>query len=87
MVSRLTAGASGLPFMPIRNYHGTDLPRVNPRIRPVACPFTGEALYAVPALNPMSPSFTRNAPTLPEDTQVWGLMGVQKGSRLRGCQG
>ena len=36
----------------LRGYIGTDLPAVNPRIRSVDCPFTGERLAAVPALNP-----------------------------------
>ena len=46
------AGAAGLPFATLRGYLGTDLPSVNPRIRSVDCPFTGERLAAVPALNP-----------------------------------
>ena len=52
MVARLSAGAANLPFWPLRDYAGTDLPRVNPQIRTVACPFTGETLAAVPALAP-----------------------------------
>ena len=36
----------------LRGYIGTDLPAANPRIGSVTCPFTGEALAAVPALNP-----------------------------------
>src|SRR5262249_22308547 len=38
MVARLTAGASKLPFYPLRNYMGSDLPRVNPRIKTITCP-------------------------------------------------
>jgi len=52
MVARLTAGAARLPFYPLRNYMGSDLPRVNPLIKKIVCPFTGEELAAVPALNP-----------------------------------
>ncbi len=78
MVSRLTAGASGLPFMPLRNYHGTDLPRVNSRIRPVSCPFTGEDLYAVPALKPDVTLVHAQRSDPHGNTQIWGLMGVQK---------
>ena len=44
MVARLTAGAAKLPFYPLRNYMGSDFPRVNSQIRTVACPFTGEEL-------------------------------------------
>src|SRR5216117_805189 len=35
MVARLAGGAAGLPFWPLRNYAGTDLPRVNTQIREV----------------------------------------------------
>src|SRR6267142_284374 len=47
MVARLTAGAARLPFYPLRNYMGSDLPRVNSQIKKVSCPFTGEQLAAV----------------------------------------
>src|SRR5688572_485370 len=33
MVARFSAGAARLPFWPVRNYMGTDLPRANPRIK------------------------------------------------------
>src|SRR6478609_343431 len=44
MVGRLSAGAARLPFWPMRNYMGTDLPAVNPRIAEVECPYTRERL-------------------------------------------
>jgi len=78
MVSRLVAGASGLPFMPLRNYAGTDLPRVNDSIRKVTCPFTGEGLYAVPALKPDVTIVHAQRADEQGNTQIWGLMGVQK---------
>ncbi|MGH8249696.1 MAG: CoA transferase subunit A [Steroidobacteraceae bacterium] len=46
------AGAARLPFGLIRGYIGTDLPSKNPRIRSVACPYTGERIVTVPAINP-----------------------------------
>ncbi len=52
MAAAYTAGAARLPFGVLRGYAGTDLPRVNPQIRSVACPYTGEQLATVPALNP-----------------------------------
>lgn len=45
------AGASGLPFAVLRGYRGTDLPGRTADIRPITCPFTGEELTAVPAIN------------------------------------
>src|SRR5256884_5535910 len=65
MVARFAAGAARLPFWPLRNYMGTDLPRVNPRIRHVNCPYTGETLATVPAPNPhvlITPSPRAGAP-------------------------
>src|ERR671923_1520148 len=47
MVARLSAGAARLPFWAMRNYMGTDLPEVNPLIRSVTCPYTGETLATV----------------------------------------
>src|SRR5947209_6631742 len=52
MVSRYVAGASDLPFMPIRSYHESDLPVVNPRIVPVPSPYAPSGLpSAVPPLH------------------------------------
>jgi glutaconate CoA-transferase subunit A len=52
MATRYAAGAAGLPFGVLRGYVGTDLPHHTATIRPIECPFTGERLTAVPALNP-----------------------------------
>ena len=52
MVARFTAGASKLPFAALRTFTGSDLARVNPAIREVVCPYTGERIPTVPALNP-----------------------------------
>src|SRR2546425_4962169 len=78
MVARFSAGAARLPFWPLRNYMGTDLPAVNPRIRSVACPYTGEALATVPALNPGVTIVHAQRADAAGDTQMWGLVGVQK---------
>ncbi len=78
MVARLAAGAAKLPFYPLRNYLGSDLPRVNPLIRTVTCPFTGEELAAVPALNPDTAIIHVQRADENGNAHVWGLMGVQK---------
>jgi glutaconate CoA-transferase subunit A len=52
MAAAYCAGAARLPFGVLRGYIGTDLPGVNPAIRSVACPYTGETLATVPAINP-----------------------------------
>jgi glutaconate CoA-transferase subunit A len=78
LATRIKAGASGLPFLPLRTYQGTDLPKVNPAIRPMECPFTGESLYAVPALVPDVAILHAQRADANGNTQVWGLTGVQK---------
>ncbi|MBI5243649.1 MAG: CoA transferase subunit A [Elusimicrobia bacterium] len=78
MVARLSAGAAALPFWPLRNYKGTDLPSANPMIRTVHCPYTGEDLAAVPALNPDVTIVHAQRADAQGDTQIWGLLGVQK---------
>lgn len=78
MVARFTAGAARLPFFPLRNYMGSDLPRVNPNIRIVTCPYTGEKLASVPALNPDTTIVHAQRADSAGNAQIWGLMGVQK---------
>jgi len=78
MVARFSAGAARLPFWPLRNYMGTDLPAANRRIRSVACPYTGEALATVPALNPGVTIVHAQRADAAGNTQMWGLVGVQK---------
>jgi len=49
---RFRAGAMGLPFMPIRSMLGSDVLRLRSEAKEIDCPFTGEKLLLVPALNP-----------------------------------
>src|SRR5205085_1654748 len=46
MVCRYVAGASRLPFFPIRSYYESDLPKANPRIVPIRSPYGDETVYA-----------------------------------------
>lgn len=78
MVARFAAGAARLPFWSLRNYAGTDLPKANPRIRSVTCPYTGEALATVPALNPDVTIVHAQRADAQGNAQIWGLLGVQK---------
>jgi glutaconate CoA-transferase subunit A len=78
MVARLSAGAARLPFWPLRNYMGTDLPEVNRQIRQVTCPYSGEVLATVPALNPDVTVVHAQRADAQGNTQIWGLLGVQK---------
>jgi len=78
MVARLSAGAANLPFWPLRNYRGSDLPSVNPLIRTVTCPYTKEELATVPALRPDVTIVHAQRADEHGNAQIWGLYGVQK---------
>jgi glutaconate CoA-transferase subunit A len=49
---RFRAGAMGVPFLPMRSMLGSDVIAQLPDTRVIDCPFTGEKLVLVPALNP-----------------------------------
>ena len=78
MVARFQAGAAKLPFLPLRTFTGSDLPRVNPAIREIVCPYTGEHLPTVPALHPDVTIVHVQRADRSGNCQVWGLLGVQK---------
>lgn len=78
MLSRLAAGASGLPFLPLRSLLGSDLPRVNAQIRTVRCPFTSEELAAVPALRPDVTVVHAQRADAEGNVQIWGIVGDQR---------
>lgn len=78
MANRYAAGAAGLPFAVLRGYRGTDLPAQTDTIKPIACPFTGEELTAVPALNPDVAVIHAQQSDRAGNVQMWGITGVQK---------
>ena len=49
---RLRAGGMGVPFLPVRSMLGSDVVKQRPETKEFECPFTGEKLLLVPALNP-----------------------------------
>lgn len=49
---RFRAGAMGVPFLPMRSMLGSEVLTQLPDARVIDCPFTGEKLVLVPALNP-----------------------------------
>ena len=52
MGMRYRAGAMGVPFLPMRSMLGSDVMKQRPEAREMDCPFTGDKLLLVPALNP-----------------------------------
>lgn len=75
LLARLYAGASQLPFFPLRSGAGGDLARVNNNIRTVRCPYTGESIVTVPPLNPDVTIVHAQRADLQGNLQVWGVIG------------
>lgn len=78
LLARFLAGSAGLPFWPLKNFDGTSLPEVNADLRSVTCPYTGEALSTVPAINPDVAIVHCQRADEDGNAQVWGLYGAQK---------
>jgi glutaconate CoA-transferase subunit A len=78
MVARFMAGASHLPFMHLKSFEGSTLPRKNKMIKSVRCPYTGRRLATVPALNPDVAIIQVQRTDEEGNAQIWGLMGVQR---------
>jgi glutaconate CoA-transferase subunit A len=78
MANRYAAGAAGLPFAVLRGYAGTDLAGQTPTIKSITCPFTGQVLAAVPALNPDVGIVHAQRADRAGNVQIWGITGVHK---------
>jgi glutaconate CoA-transferase subunit A len=72
------AGAARLPFGLLRGYLGTDLAAANPRIRSIECPFTGERLAAVPAVNPDVTILHAQRADRRGNVAIEGIVGAQR---------
>jgi glutaconate CoA-transferase subunit A len=78
MANAYEAGAANLPFAVFRGYVGADLPKVNPSIRSVTCPYTGEVLATVPAIRPDVAFIHASRADRRGNVLLEGIVGVQK---------
>ena len=78
MVSRLQAGASGLPFMPMKPTGAVDLPGNNPQFKVMTDPFTGEDVVVVPPLRPDVAVVHVQRADQNGNAHVWGILGEQR---------
>jgi glutaconate CoA-transferase, subunit A len=78
MANAYEAGAAGLPCAIFRGYLGVDLTKVNPNIKRVTCPFTGEALAAIPAIRPDAAVIHAQKADRAGNVLLKGILGVQK---------
>ena len=78
MANAYEAGAAGLPCAVFRGYVGGDLPKVNPNIKYIECPFTGERLAAIPAHRPDVAVIHAQRADKAGNVMIEGVLGVQK---------
>jgi len=78
MISRLQAGASGLPFMPMNQTGATHLEVVNPNIRRVQDPYSKQDVIVVPALIPDVAIVHVQRADKDGNAHLWGIVGEQK---------
>lgn len=78
MANAYEAGAAGLPCAIFRGYRGAGLAEVNPNIRSIVCPFTGEKLAAVPSVRPDVSFVHAQKADRKGNVLVEGIIGIQK---------
>ncbi len=78
MISRLQAGATGLPFMPMNPTAAGDLERANPNYRTVTDPYSGQPVVVVPALKPDVAIVHVQRADADGNAHIWGIIGEQK---------
>lgn len=82
MTNAYVAGAANLPFSVLRGYTGSDLPRYNPNIKFIRCPFTNEELAASPSIRPDVTVIHAQKADRKGNVLLWGILGVQKEAAL-----
>jgi glutaconate CoA-transferase subunit A len=78
LVGRYAAGASRLPFFPLRSYIGSDMLKANPLIKVIDEPYGTGKIAVVPPLNPDVAILHAQRADQQGNTQLWGLLGMQK---------
>lgn len=82
LAAALSAGAARLPFGMLRGYLGSELPAHNPGIRSVRCPYTGETLATVPAINPDVTILHAQRADRRGNVAIAGIVGAQREAAL-----
>lgn len=78
MISRLQAGAAGLPFLPMKDTSAVDLEQANPNFRRVVDPYTQESVVVVPPLHPDVAIVHVQRADMHGNAHLWGIIGEQK---------
>lgn len=78
MISRLQAGATGLPFMPMNPTAAIDLENANPNYRTIIDPYSGKNVIVVPSLTPDVAIVHVQRADAEGNAHIWGIIGEQK---------
>jgi glutaconate CoA-transferase subunit A len=78
LAAAFTAGAARLPFGILRGGPHTDLLKYVPTVASIVCPFTGEPVTAVRAINPDVTIIHAQRAGVEGNVQLWGITGVEK---------
>jgi glutaconate CoA-transferase subunit A len=78
MITRLQAGASGLPFLPMDQTGAVDLEKANPNIKRIPDPYGGKDVIVVPALHPDVAIVHVQRADENGNAHLWGIIGEQK---------
>jgi glutaconate CoA-transferase subunit A len=78
MITRLQAGAAGLPFLPMNQSGATSLEAANPNIKRIPDPYGGKNVIVVPALNPDVAIVHVQRADVNGNAHLWGIIGEQK---------
>lgn len=78
MITRLQAGAAGLPFLPMNQTGALDLEQANPAYRRVTDPYSGREVLVVPPLHPDVSVVHVQRADVNGNAQIWGIIGEQK---------
>ncbi len=78
MITRLQAGAAGLPFLPMNPTAAGDLEKANPQYRTIKDPYSDQDVVTVPALNPDVAIVHVQRADQDGNAQIWGIIGEQK---------
>jgi len=75
---RLFAGATNMPFLPMRTNAGSDLPQNNPNIKSTKDPYTGDDITVVAPLKPDVAVVHVQRCDENGNAHIWGIIGEQK---------
>lgn len=75
---RLFAGATNMPFLPMRTNLGSSLPPENEMMKTVTDPYTGDEVSVVPPLKPDVAVVHVQRADANGNSHIWGIIGEQK---------